>query len=394
MAMNISLPNQLFATDPVLIVELLKWVQCCNQPDPVSQIQALHGPFVPDPLVRFIPGSDARTNVITVNNPAELLVCIGGATTRAQIINLLLGIQNGPAADDVTVAVSTFYNAAKSLQNDLFGSGHWIGKRVYIVGHSFGGGVAQVLGALIQITGQAASVKIWSFGAPRAGTSAFAHRLSFLNNYRFHNAGDVVPWLAPHSDEIPTTMLTEAITLWRNCNTLCQAPSGYSLQPFGRIDPDMGNPPRDWTVLLGLARYMTSVMVGGAGPQHSVSDYLARAQQSVQNYPQPAPRPSQPEQAALTLRPRERDALIAVGEAEIFADATSPTGHTRTYVVPSVTDPAAPRYKARRDGDVWVVMLGEEIVASATGKRHARHIARVWNRSARALLNVTPAAGL
>jgi hypothetical protein len=77
---------------------------------------------------------------------------------------------------------------------------------------------------------------------------------------------------------------------------------------------------------------------------------------------------------------------MAIGRAEIFTDATSPTGETRTYVVPPVTLATDPRYMARRDGKAWVVMLGKEIVGAATGKKSAKRIARQWNKAARATL--------
>lgn len=389
MAFNMDNLDTLQPMNPILLAQLARWVQCCNQPNASSALQALQGPYVPDPYVRFDAGSDTSVNVLTVNNSNQLLVMFGGSTSYAQIANLVLGIQAGPSAADSTVAVSTFYSAALTMYNFIrTGFGGWNNKRVYVAGHSFGGAVAQVFAALVQITQQAQSVKVWSFGAPRPGTSTFAHRMSFMNNYRIFTTPDVVPWLAPHGDEIPTMLVTSAITLWRNCNTLCQAPTGYSLDGFGRLTPSMGNPPNDWTVTLGITRYMASVMVGGAGPGHSMQGYINWLDQAVQNYPVAPPRPIQPEQAPLTLRPRERDALIAIGEAEIFADATSPSGITRNYLPPSVTDPAAPRYKAARDGLVWVVKLGEEIVAAATGKRHAKKLARNWNKSARMLLNV------
>jgi hypothetical protein len=372
--------------DLTMNVTILTMLECCNLPNPVDTLRARFGIVNPDSHIQFLAGNSASTNTLVLDDDPQLLVLIGGATSAAQIVTLTAGIESGPDPRDNVGAVRTFYQAARNLASQLFGSGGYAGRNLTIAGHSFGGGVAAALGVYLLSLGQANRIQIITYGAPRSGGPAFAERLSRNDHTRFWNDQDIVPWLPPHANEVPSLYLVSPISLARGCNQLCHAPSGYGLRGTGVIDPTMGNPPDDWTLILSLYSYMTSAMVGVQAPNHGISVYLDRMRRALATYPAPIPRPAEIAQVPLIQRPRERNATIAIGRAEVFADATSPTGQTRSYVVPTVTDPAAPRYKAAKDGSVWVIKLAGIICGSATGKRAAKRIARSWNRSARATL--------
>lgn len=384
--MNLNFLVGARGNDLTLNVTLLNMLECCNLPNPVDTLRARFGIVNPDSHIQFLAGTSASTNTLVLDDDPQLLVLIGGATRTDQIVTLTAGIESGCDPRDNVGTVRTFYQAARNLASQLFGSGGYQGKNVTIAGHSFGGGVAAALGVYLLSLGQSNRIQMITYGSPRPGGPAFAERLSRNDHTRWWNDGDQVCWLPPHADEVPTMYLVSPISLVRGCNSLCHAPSGYGLRSTGVIDSTMGNPPSDWTVMLSLYNFMVAAMVGSPAPNHGVTTYLDRMRRALANYPAPIPRPAEVAQAPLVQRPRERNATIEIGRAEIFADATSPTGQTRSYVVPTVTDPAAPRYKAAKDGQVWVIKLAGNIVGSATGKRAAKRIARSWNRSARATL--------
>jgi hypothetical protein len=365
---------------------LARMVQCCNMPNPVYALLGIFGPSRPDPNVAFIAGTNLQPNVIVCQDGLQLLVLLGGATVASQATNYVAGIESGLDVRDNTDTVSSIYGAARIVANQLFGYGGFAGRNVYIVGHSYGGAIGLSLGSYLGFTGTPNSISMTTFGSPRPGGPLLAGRLSRMSVFRYMNDGDIVPWLAPHADEVPTMLLVSPVSLWRGANNLCQPPSGRILRNNGTCVSGMGSPPPNWGFTLSLYQYVTNVMVGGAGPFHSIAEYVARVQAVVsQNPTPPAPVP-QVAEVPLVQRPREREATIRIGEAEIFADATSPTGSTRNYQPQPVQDPAAPRYRASRDQGAWVIRLGTQVVGAATGKRNAKKVARAWNKAARATL--------
>lgn len=68
---------------------------------------------------------------------------------------------------------------------------------VHCVGHSLGGAIATLAADWIKVSGNAASVKLYTFGSPRVGLEMFASkcssRLSVENIYRMYHQTDPVP---------------------------------------------------------------------------------------------------------------------------------------------------------------------------------------------------------
>lgn len=79
-------------------------------------------------------------------------------------------------------------------------------KKIYICGHSLGGAGALLLGSLIQDTYVTSSLRLYTYGMPRAGTYSFVQRYHSIVHYRHVNNHDVVPqvpmrWMNTNPDE-------------------------------------------------------------------------------------------------------------------------------------------------------------------------------------------------
>lgn len=75
------------------------------------------------------------------------------------------------------------------------------GKALYITGYSLGGALACLCALDPAVRKTPASVRLFTFGAPRVGNPAFAEALQIKTSVaiRVHNAGDWVPTLPPES---------------------------------------------------------------------------------------------------------------------------------------------------------------------------------------------------
>jgi len=108
-----------------------------------------------------------------------------------------IGIQKGPRGFPVHGGFNdTFNSLLPQLRNELHGLGSTT--NVHIVGHSLGGGIAN-LTADWCLKEKIGKVHLYTFGCPRVGTQEFASALTESlapqNIYRVHHTSDVVSML-------------------------------------------------------------------------------------------------------------------------------------------------------------------------------------------------------
>ncbi len=91
-----------------------------------------------------------------------------------------------------------FLNIYNNIKNQLFGilekEAH---KNLYIVGHSLGSALAQLLLADASFVTPFFTKQLYIFGAPRIGNSVFTQSQSDMDIYRFVNYADIVTLLPP-----------------------------------------------------------------------------------------------------------------------------------------------------------------------------------------------------
>ncbi|MGY2572709.1 lipase family protein [Vibrio sp. C8] len=101
-----------------------------------------------------------------------------------------------------------FYQYAMALWkpiNDAILKHHG-NKKVYICGHSLGGAGALLLSSLIQETYSPSTLRLFTYGMPRAGTHSFVSRYNAIKHYRHVNNHDLVPqvpmrWMNTNPDD-------------------------------------------------------------------------------------------------------------------------------------------------------------------------------------------------
>jgi Lipase (class 3) len=375
---------------PALNAQLCSMIDALRTADPVSGIKAVPGPgfTLGDESIDAAPQTSTVPNYATWSYPNGLLVLLGGMQNNGLITPLLNGWYSPPTPASVSGINPAFEVAAAQIV--AANAALWA-KAVLnyqFVGHSWGGGVACALALQAAANFPTSNITLITYGMPKLGIFSGCRTVGQLGGLHWWTTDDNVPTIPPNWSESASLQAILPRNLRVGVSAQCKPGGGWNLGPLGVItQEDYGS--RRWPgTILDLVVAMTSG-AGFANAAHAIDAYRIGFVLAANNptiplaNPRPRETPPNPQPTA-----REVNAAIRIGEADIFADAISPTGVTRNYVPPVVHDPDAPRYRAARDGKVWVVMIGGNIVAAASGKRHAKHLARAWNRSARAALDL------
>jgi len=132
-----------------------------------------------------VPGRGAKAHELAV-------ISRGTATTYDWLSNLQVAITRGPGGYMVHAGIQRVYESiADRIVEHLRGRNP---STIHCVGHSLGGAVANLVAA--RLAG-VAEIKLYTFGAPRAGLSPFADNLTEVvqagNIHRAYNPSDPVP---------------------------------------------------------------------------------------------------------------------------------------------------------------------------------------------------------
>jgi len=382
--------NAFFAkpsTDPGLNYALTRLLIGLTNDNPTVGVAGeSNGQIGGSDTLRYSPATSTASAWMQVNFVGGNLILLAGAETAAVAEQLIPGVFGGVAVQSTYGMSQVFADAANVILDSipvLYGLG---GKPLFIAGHSFGGATAQALGVLAQARGLGGPVRVWSYGSPRPGVELFAGFVERIDNSRFMTLTDVVPHLPPNSQDNLSLAAILTTGQLRLANRLVQTPWGYTVDAVTGITPASNN-----NASLNFAGFTIfgSAFVttfGASNSAHLLQTYNAAFAASEPHYIAPTrPPPPNPE-LPIVQTVRQREVVVAQAEAIIRADATAPSGLTRSYVVPPALLPSSPRYVAKKMGLIWTIQLSNEIVGVGTGKRDAKSIARKWNRAARAAL--------
>lgn len=368
---------------------LCELIQALSAPNPVAAVTAIGvSIFAPTDVLTYYPATSIATAYMHCWGPEGSLILIQGAQNLSICDQLIPGTFGGVIYDGRTGASLPFQYAAETIAVSIPPSRTLAGMPLFIAGHSFGGSTAEVLALYIQSNQLASSVRCWSYGAPRPGGARFRDLMQSVDNSRFMTLSDIVPHLPPNSEDDLSIAAVLSVGQLRLANSLVQPPYGYTVDGSTGIQPARNN-----SVQLDFAGFTIfgsffGLQFTDPNAAHAISNYVLQfrsliiAVQPQVTRPRPVPNGETP----IVLTPRQMSVTVAAAEAVIRADATAPGGLTRSYVVPPAPFPSSPRYKAARDGRIWVVKLSGQIVGVSTGKKAAKKLARTWNRAARATL--------
>lgn len=336
--------------------------------------------------VRFIPLDTVVTPTLVMQFSYGTVCFAGGTSGPIHVPELLKGWNDPFGGLDPTYGANpAFAKAARQIFSPGNTGPFVNADNVYLVGHSYGGSVMQALALLLR--GSDSRLRgIWSYGSPRPGTQVMAQGLGYLKHFRFFKEDDPVRWIPPHTDEASLLDVFGNTPLGVGVNMQVQTPTGLGIASDGTVTAGLGDPGPLHAVSLSVYNWCTNAM-GFRSVNHSIGEYRRMFFMQIPLKPQgPAIPASQPLPPTGTLRPREIVAQEEAAIPDINAAVANPTSELNQEVRQLPAPIADLRFKRRRDGRIWVVKYGDDIVDVGPGKRRAGRLARVYNR----LVKVTP----
>lgn len=239
--------------------------------------------------------------------------------------------------------------------------------RLFFVGHSYGGCIAQACAAYFKSVQPEIAILSVSFGAPRVGDARFARLQSVNSNTRWMNDDDPVPLLppsAPAAVSYAAGLGSEVLYRWE---AFQHGGGGIVLDDLG--NPTPGELPPRGVVPGGasLAAWVLKTAQGGV-TQHSMSAYYDRLTMLVNRTVPPSPvRPS----AAPVEPSRITDRHTRNAQQDAFIQTIVHTGATQQQG-PLIVPPDRPFKTVKFDGLWWVTFGGQLVAVGATRKRAGR----------------------
>jgi len=137
-------------------------------------------------------GSSKYNNVhfFAIEDAENVVIIFRGTISKANV-KTDLNIVHVPFLNiDNTKVHAGFYNVAKHSRT-IFRNLLKKEKPIVVIGHSLGGGVALLLGGILEKSGYNATV--YTFGAPPVGNKEFVDSLPNLIHYRYAHQYDIIP---------------------------------------------------------------------------------------------------------------------------------------------------------------------------------------------------------
>lgn len=226
------------------------------------------------PANRFVPA------LTSWGNDGQTIVLIEGVTTTAQGLGVYVSASQSMLTLGGITAMAANATAAVAFLKDLlarYGPGprHWV-----LVGHSWGGAIAEVMACYLLARAAGDEVQVLSAGSPRPGDATVRDKLSGQKVVRLMQPFDPVPHFPPHVDEAPVLTVAAGFAVAYIWSKYVQPGGGLILDAMGgltdaQLSP-FGFPIYDPTLALwvGSTSFITH-------PQHSLASYVAALGQVV-----------------------------------------------------------------------------------------------------------------
>jgi pimeloyl-ACP methyl ester carboxylesterase len=250
----------------------------------------------------------------------------------------------------------------------------------YFFGHSYGGATAIVLLARMNRTIRKIVQSVVTFGSPRPGNEDLQTWIPAGRLTRWFNSDDPVPHIPPHRDEAPVMFLLFAPAASASMDVQVQPPNGVCLFPDGGYGNAEYWPESGPTLDVSLASWLAGNETF-AESTHGLPEYRRRLYINavLGRPPTVLPAAMQEDEVPFAPTPAVERALVASGTAALATIAAAPQA-----LPPSTPGTTTPRVKARKQGKIWTVEQSGNVIAIGPGKRHAKKLAREFNRSIRA----------
>jgi len=378
-----------------------EWGNAQTHANNITMIQIARGDNNIGPLMRAfpgliqntdqwigLPGDDVLPTSMAVWDDTHVLVIISGLESASHFQNLLLNWQWPIVKTPTDGEGKPFARAVDRLLSRLPGSLSFRGKKVLIVGHSYGGATSECLAVRLQNTATPSEMRCYTYGAPRAGDSRLQSACDNLFMIRVQSDYDPVPSIPPHVGQAPFLSVIAPPTLTAGVNTQIQPCTGYKVAASGQITAFASDFTLFDAVELRILDWLTGTNAFGNN-YHGLEYYAACFQAGIvlglqldarinrRLDPQPRVR--------LTMSTREATTL---GIAQLAASAATVSQVKQQLPLTVMNRNPALVYRARKIKRLWVVKYGTDIVQVCKGKRNAKSVARQLNRTKRALFRV------
>lgn len=324
--------------------------------------------------VTTIPKTSITPYAYWIFNGSNVMLVVGG-TDGTQVPSLLSSWLSGQTAGVPAGALQAFYNSCLQLFNSAPPGRIGNGLNWWLIGHSFGGAVVEVMARIAAQLYSPASVYAWTFGSPRPGTDQFQTLQQGVNLYRFFNAEDVVAVVPPHTNEGPLLhfALPDSAALF--VNRQVQIPNGRRIAADGTITNTEETTVPFPIVEPSLAAWVLGLNIWQA-QSHSPAEYRRRLLLS----PAPPANPIGPNRTP----PSQWEPPLDISVRLLHRQVDEAINRLPTPTIPNglpvmIGASPASRYSIRHRRGGWGVWYQGNMVAFSRTKRGARKIARTGN---------------
>lgn len=205
----------------------------------------------------------------------EVFVFLGGTTNYFQLGLQLVYASLGPVDQGGFSTNPAWYLAALAIEARMTAAGAAAQTVFYFVGHSFGGALAQILGARMRMNRPTVLVNVVTFGSPCAGDSRLVDALEGARQRHYCNPGDPVPGMPPRTLTLFSFFPILTIPLQIQWATITPPHSRVLLSPTGQqTDSD-----DEFTEFDDFDFVVSFVVAGSPVPffeEHAMAQYVTR----------------------------------------------------------------------------------------------------------------------
>lgn len=334
-----------------------------------------------------VPATSNSTPIIMIGDPLtrQILVQMSGFDPALQLPWLLASFQEPPSP--VNPSPEPWYTPARQIGEACQGLFAGDPNYIRIVGHSYGGAVAESLAIQMRSNfGATPVIEVFTYGSPRtwfAGRRSPAARESIV---RVFHPADPVQEIFPDMRSIP--LLFAPGMTWQplRLNQWTHSVTGYALSADGTMTPSQGERAGLIPVPLAISAWIVGSNAFGAAA-HSLEQYRASILGTPAVDVRQRLRPPPPEGAnnvrpptAVETRRLTRQAVQQSGL--LVGDDTTAAA---TVILNTTVKIAKERYKRKSFSGERAITYAGNVVAYTTTKRKQKSLCKYLNRTARGI---------
>lgn len=256
----------------IRMAEILE-LQYGNTAAAAANLQAFLGPTY---TVTAIPNdASAIPGRLIATGPAGTVVVISGTTNFQQWALQAMTSGTGPTRFGAYATLPLWQLSANAIAGDMLAAGVPDTGPVTLVGHSYGGAVANVLAAQARLATPDRPISVLTYGSPHVGDTDLVNLLRRVISVNLVNDGDVIPLLPPGSDILNFLVAVGGGPLLQNWAAWKPPPNQQGVTDAGRV---YDNPSTD-TAFDGILSLLTKIILGQPIPvvtAHLIGEYVTR----------------------------------------------------------------------------------------------------------------------